>query len=231
MTKVDNSNQNGNMTQELAQTQAYSIQDVSNPEKVLNLANVIKEYATQNGLVENIKGKPYPMVEAWQYAGSLVGLFPVVVEVENVSTETEMKYKSIVEVIERATGKVVGRGWAICSNKESKKKYFEEYAICSMAQTRATGKAFRLLIGWIFKAAGYEPTPAEEMEEFDKTDQSAKANVVIAEYKLFALRALSACDTATDVKELSEIATMFHKDAEFIDKTRDIYKNLINAGK
>ena len=39
----------------------------------------------------------------------------------------------------------------------------DEYAILSMAQTRAIGKAFRNLIGWVIKMAGYESTPAEEM--------------------------------------------------------------------
>jgi len=216
---------------EVATIQSYSIQDVSNPERVMNLANTIKEYATENNLVETIKSKAYPMVEAWQYAGSLVGLFPMVVEVENISTETEIKYRAIVEVIERATGNVVGRGWAICSNKESRKKYFEEYAVCSMAQTRATGKAFRLLIGWIFKAAGYQPTPAEEMEEYNKTEEIQKAGRIMQEYKVFALRALSGCETANDVKELAEIGVLLKEDAEFIDKTRAIYKNLIHAGR
>jgi hypothetical protein len=53
---------------------------------------------------------------------------------------------------------------AICSNKEGNKRQWDEYAILSMAQTRATGKAFRNLISWLMKAAGFEATPAEEMD-------------------------------------------------------------------
>jgi hypothetical protein len=34
----------------------------------------------------------------------------------------------------------------------------------SMAQTRAVGKAYRNILAWIIRAAGYEPTPAEEMD-------------------------------------------------------------------
>ncbi len=40
----------------------------------------------------------------------------------------------------------------------------DEYAILSMAQTRAVGKAFRNQLAWLMKAAGFEATPAEEMD-------------------------------------------------------------------
>ena len=33
-----------------------------------------------------------------------------------------------------------------------------------MAQTRATGKAFRIPLGWLMKASGFEATPSEEMD-------------------------------------------------------------------
>jgi hypothetical protein len=33
-----------------------------------------------------------------------------------------------------------------------------------MAQTRAIGKAYRNLLAWLMKAAGFEATPAEEMD-------------------------------------------------------------------
>jgi hypothetical protein len=33
-----------------------------------------------------------------------------------------------------------------------------------MAQTRAEGKAYRMLLSWLMKAAGFEATPAEEMD-------------------------------------------------------------------
>jgi hypothetical protein len=41
---------------------------------------------------------------------------------------------------------------------------WDEYAICSMAQTRATGKAFRNILGWLMRASGFSATPAEEMD-------------------------------------------------------------------
>jgi hypothetical protein len=59
---------------------------------------------------------------------------------------------------------IITKGVAICSNKEANKRQWDEYAILSMAQTRATGKAFRNLLSWLMKAAGFEATPAEEMD-------------------------------------------------------------------
>ena len=52
-----------------------------------------------------------------------------------------------------------------------------------MAQTRAVGKAFRNQLAWLMKAAGFEATPAEEMdfvhEEPKKT--SKPVQTVVAE--------------------------------------------------
>jgi hypothetical protein len=71
---------------------------------------------------------------------------------------------SIVEVVRLTDGLVLSRGYAVCSNKEHSKKRFDEYAIASMAQTRAVGKAYRNILAWLMKAAGFEATPAEEMD-------------------------------------------------------------------
>jgi hypothetical protein len=103
-------------------------------------------------------------VEGWHYAGSRLGIFPVLKEVQDVSIEGEIKYRAQVELLNLRTSQVCGAGLAICSNKEQGKKYYQEFAIASMAQTRAVGKAYRNMLAWIIRAAGYEPTPAEEME-------------------------------------------------------------------
>ena len=49
-------------------------------------------------------------------------------------------------------------GFAICTNKEKRQTAFDEYAVASMAQTRAVGKAYRIYLGWIMKMAGFEST-------------------------------------------------------------------------
>jgi hypothetical protein len=100
------------------------------------------------------------MVEGWQFAGGLLGMLPNVAEVKEISPN---KWLAKVEIINQKTLEIVSTGFALCSKEEMKKKTFDEYAILSMAQTRAIGKAYRNTIGWIMKIAGYESTPAEEM--------------------------------------------------------------------
>jgi hypothetical protein len=110
-------------------------------------------------------------VEGWQYAGSRLGILPVVEQVTNMSTDTELKYQAKVNLLNLRTEQVVGAGFAICSNKEQGKKFYQEFAIASMAQTRAIGKAYRNALAWIIRAAGYEPTPAEEMDYAGNTPE------------------------------------------------------------
>lgn len=137
--------------------------NLTSPDQMTKMANLLKAYVVKNKLYSPISGKNYVQVEGWQYAGGLLGLFPMVTEVVNFSQAKNYKYQASVDIINVATGAVVGRGIALCSNEENKKKSFDEYAVMSMAQTRAIGKAYRNLIGWTMKLAGYEGTPAEEM--------------------------------------------------------------------
>lgn len=160
---------------------------ITNPEDTRYLASDLTKFIQENKLFHNIQGKEYVNVEGWQYAGSRLGILPVVAELVRVrdgvdlrmvddngaSTTTadrqlggpaELKYLAKVNLFDLRTQQIVGTGFAICSNREPSKKYYQEFAIASMAQTRAIGKAYRNILAWIIRAAGYEPTPAEEMD-------------------------------------------------------------------
>src|SRR6185312_4955824 len=104
---------------------------------MVDMANVLKQYVVAQRLYTNISGKNYAHVEGWQFAGGLMGMFPRVMGVENLSSGNEVKWRADVEIVNLKTGDVVSRGFAVCSNKETKKKNFDEYAVLSMAQTRA----------------------------------------------------------------------------------------------
>jgi hypothetical protein len=138
--------------------------DLAKPEQSIKVAEILQRFVKEKKLTANIKGKEYPLVEAWCFAGSQLGLYPVVTEVKDISKDSEIKYSALVEVRRISDDRLMSRGFAICSNKEASKRLFDEYAILSMAQTRAEGKAFRMLLSWIMKAAGFEATPAEEMD-------------------------------------------------------------------
>lgn len=137
---------------------------LNNLESIQRLSSDLKKFISGNQLTTNIKGKNYVNVEGWQAAGGLLGLYPIVVKTINQSNTSEYRYEAHVELRRTIDGTVIGGGIAICTNKETTKRSFDEYAICSMAQTRAIGKAYRNLLAWIMKMSGFEATPAEEMD-------------------------------------------------------------------
>jgi hypothetical protein len=114
--------------------------------------------------------KEYVNVEGWQYAGGRLGILPIVEELLDLSTEKEILYQCKVKLVSlRHTGAdgqplTVGGAIMVCSNTEKGKQYFQRFAIASMAQTRAIGKAYRNAIAWLMRAAGFAPTPLEEMQ-------------------------------------------------------------------
>lgn len=138
--------------------------DLSSPAKTLQLASELSKFIKERNLTSNIKGKDFVQVEGWQFAGSQLGIVPILKELTDLSNDKEYKYRATVELRRISDDRLVGMGIAYCSNKEAIKRNFEEYAIASMAQTRAEGKAFRMLLSWLMKAAGYETTPAEEAD-------------------------------------------------------------------
>jgi hypothetical protein len=151
-------------THKTAGTKALAIKryNIDKPQELKSMALVLKDHVVRNNLYTKIAGRNYAHVEGWQFAGGLLGLYPKVEKVENLSSGQEIKWLAQVDIINSKNEEVVATGFAVCSNKEGKKTKFDEYAILSMAQTRAIGKAYRNLLGWVMKLAGYQPMPAEE---------------------------------------------------------------------
>jgi hypothetical protein len=150
------------MSKELTITKTYSL---DKPAEVVAMAGVLKTYVMKQELYTVISNKNYAHVDGWQFAGFLSGMNAIVEEPKNLSTPKEIKWSATAKIY--IGDKMVGAGFALCSNLESKKRSFDEYAIMSMAQTRAIGKAYRNKIGWIMKLAGYESTTKEEMVKVD----------------------------------------------------------------
>ena len=149
--------------------------ELINKDSMLKLSTELSQLIKEKGLSSNIQGKQFVNVEGWQFAGASLGLMPIITSTQDLSNETSIKYMATCEVRNITTGTVVATGIALCSNAEKTKRFFDEYAILSMAQTRAIGKAYRNLLAWLMKAAGFEATPAEEMDFADaKADARAK---------------------------------------------------------
>jgi len=146
-------------------------------------------------LVLDMRGRKYPLVEWWTTVGSGLGLFPVEVSSTRLNRENEIVYESVVEV--RRHGSVITRASAIASSKERASWTQNEFSIKSMATTRATGKAYRLPLGWLARLAGLEPTPADEMG--DTHELAAEAPVAKASPSRIGQQRDNLPDTGSDV--------------------------------
>lgn len=180
-------------------------------------------FVDTNRLSVNIAGKNYLMTEAWQFVGETqLGLTAVVIGCDQVAPTDdgmkELKYKAEV-IIQNSQGTIISRGFAYCSNFENKKKKFEEYAIASMAQTRAIGKAYRNILGWIVKLAGYEGTPSEEIN-------SEQMESDLAKKKQEVLKALNDHDIIQGNKIMDYIEkTLGKRTIETIDEANEIIRS------
>lgn len=144
--------------------------DLGSPVALIEFAKTLKTFIVSEGLFTKIQNKNYVNVEGWQFAGAATGVFPVVKKVTRIELETnEIRYRAEVELKRLVDDTVVGYGVAICSTNEKGRANVDEYVIASMAQTRATGKAYRNAFAWLMKMAGMEATPAEEMDYTNST--------------------------------------------------------------
>lgn len=126
------------------------------------IANVLKEVIEKQKLYAIVGQGKHVTVEGWTTLGAMYGIFPREVSVKEM---TDGSFEAVVELFSSHTGQIVGQGSAICDKSERFAQGKAKNQIRSMAITRATGKAFRLGMGWIMKLAGYEPAPREEMDD------------------------------------------------------------------
>lgn len=118
------------------------------------LADVLKS----RNLTTNIQGKDHVQVEGWQTLGSMLGVTPVCVWTRSLGNGWEARVEA-----RTLDGRIVGSAEAMCTRDERTWKTRDDYALRSMAQTRATSKALASPLRFIVTLAGYQGTPAEEM--------------------------------------------------------------------
>lgn len=71
-------------------------------------------------------------------------------------------YESVHDVYRNGTLIASGRG--LCSRTEARWARADEYAVASMASTRSLGRALASATRWIIRLAGYQSTPAAEVD-------------------------------------------------------------------
>ena len=200
--------------------------NIINKDSMLKLSTELSQLIKEKGLSSNIQGKQFVNVEGWQFAGASLGLMPIITSTQDLSNETAIKYMATCEVRNITTGQLVATGIALCSNAEKTKRFFDEYAILSMAQTRAIGKAYRNLLAWLMKAAGFEATPAEEMD-FARDETPAKKPKVV---EVVAEEMPVEVDRDAIIKDIQAVARMkdltdiFFSNKEYIEKDQQLMK-------
>jgi hypothetical protein len=134
------------------------------PQTLLATAAQLAQFVKDNNLASSIKGRSYVQCEGWQFLFAVAGLDVLCAKPVRLDRAGEVCYEAEARLFDQ-NGREVGYGYALCSDAESTKRGWAEYAIASMAQTRAIGKGGRNRFSFVMKAAGFEPTPAEEMSE------------------------------------------------------------------
>jgi hypothetical protein len=143
-----------------------------------NVANCLAPLVREQGLtVKGLNGRnkdaEYVTVEGWEVLGTFLGIVPVTTVIEDIKNDKGriVGYKAratlyqnpIIENDEIVGGTVIARAEATADKPGFQKDLF---AIASMAQTRALGKAYRMGLAWVMKMAGFEGTFAEDMPKF-----------------------------------------------------------------
>jgi hypothetical protein len=142
-------------------------------EKASEIARLLKQQIARGGQIVKIKGRDYILFEGWRTLAALVG---VNVMVEWSRPVDVVGWEAAAVVID-SSGARIGRAEAQCLRNEAAWRNREDFALRSMAQTRAQAKALRSVLGFIVVLAGYEATPADEMPAgdadvpFDRPDE------------------------------------------------------------
>lgn len=140
--------------------------------RATEVADALSQVLRKKELTKRIGAKEHVLVEGWTLCGTMLGVFPVCVWTRKLD-EPE-GWEARVEARTLA-GAVIGAAEAQCTRLENmwshnptgrdgrKVPARDDYALRSMAQTRATAKALRQPLGFIVHLAGFEVTPPEEM--------------------------------------------------------------------
>ena len=143
-----------------------------------NVANCLSDLIKSQGLVKKGLNKKdpeaeYVLVEGWEVLGTMLGIVPITEIVEPICNDKGKVrgYKARAYLYRNPVmenGKIIGGTLIATTEASATVEGFQKdtASMMSMAQTRALGKAYRMALSWIMKMAGYEGTPAEEMNTF-----------------------------------------------------------------
>jgi len=156
------------------------------PKQVLAEAQLVSghlaRYADKHGLYKLIGQSKHLMIEGWLMVATCYRVTARTVETRFVDMGGGVRgFEAVAEAIHVPTGRVVGRGDAMCLNDEDNWSTRPKYEwrgkekvkvgdvpvplqqLRSMAQTRAQSKVLASVFRWVAKFGGFSGTPGEEM--------------------------------------------------------------------
>jgi hypothetical protein len=125
------------------------------------MAKSLADVIDQQRLYSTISGRKFVKVEGWTTLATMAGFLP---RERSVVRLEDGGYEATVDLIRLSDGAVLTSASAECGSDEPTWANRPRYARRSMAITRATSKACRIAFSWVMALAGYEVTPAEEMD-------------------------------------------------------------------
>ena len=140
-----------------------------------NKADVLYNVIEKQHLYQEIKGKKYLQLEAWQTLGKFCNVIGEIEWVKSVELWDARGFeaRAVIKLTEVSideegrthikVGDTIAMAESMCMSDEPNWKGKPIFQLKSMAQTRALSKAYRSCLSFIVALAGYSPTPAEEM--------------------------------------------------------------------
>jgi hypothetical protein len=125
------------------------------------IATPLKELLDSQNLIMNLGKGEHVLIDGWLMLCTMLGCTPVTEWIEPMSeneSDAKYAYRACVSIKKGDTILATQKHIATSNGNQS-----DDFAVASMAETRATSKACRKALGWVVKMAGLNPTPFEDM--------------------------------------------------------------------
>jgi len=137
------------------------------------LTNIIQNNKIKPVIIGN---KKHLLFEHWQMLARFFNMSVGTDEVKEEIIDGKVAGYKAKAVVYNAIGVIVGSAEASCFANEKNWQGKPRFQLKSMAQTRACAKALRNVLGWVVVLEGYNPTPAEEMDNETPAPAPVKSN-------------------------------------------------------
>ena len=162
-----------NKTTAMVTSTAHTNQAKEWSESLMHIVDNAKDSNGKPVMYQYLSGTKFLKVEAWELIGKYAGVSAETEEIWELRNKQGniSGYRAKVVLVDKDTGQRVGGGAIMQSTIDenvAKGQYTQggkESACLSMAQTRATSKAFRMNYSYIAVLGGYSSLPSEELTD------------------------------------------------------------------